>query len=301
MPKNSNGEKNVRRPAPRGRVTVLVSLSAILILVLSCLAGATTISAKSASQYDVATAIASAINGDTLIIPAGTATWTRTLPVRKAITIQGAGVGVTIIKDNVQNGQLISIDLVAGKLTRLTGIEFQNGGRVNTGLAPGGVIHVSGSNTDGSQFRFDHSAWNRVNGALVCDTVIGVVDHNQFTQDSNAGTVIIYGTHWNGGDYGDSSWAAPTGFGSSEFLFIEDNTWLGVLPSFVMPMTDAFGGARFVVRHNQIHDCFVANHGTESTGRTRGVRAMEVYNNTFAGTNRNRFVGGARSGCLVFH
>jgi hypothetical protein len=131
--------------------------------------------------------------------------------------------------------------------------------------------------------------------------VIGVIDHNQFTQDCNAGTVITYGTHWKGGNYGDGSWAAPTNFGSSQFLFIEDNTFNGVLPPFVMPMTDAYGGARFVVRHNQINDCLVANHGTESTGRTRGARAMEVYNNTFAGTNLNHFVGGSRSGSLVFH
>ena len=34
----------------------------------------------------------------------------------KAITLRGAGVGATIIRDAVQNGQLISINLVAGRL-----------------------------------------------------------------------------------------------------------------------------------------------------------------------------------------
>src|SRR5262245_22270076 len=45
----------------------------------------------------------------------------------------------------------------------------------------------------------------------------------------------------------------------------------------------------------------VGGHGTESTGRIRVVRAVEVYNNTYAGTNQNYFVGGIRSGIVLFH
>src|SRR6266513_4088097 len=114
MPKDSKGEGNVRRSTPGPRVTALVSLAATLILALSRLAGATTINANSAAQSDVAAAIASATNGDVVSIPGGTVTWTRTLRVRKGITIQGAGVGVTIIKDSVQNGRLIAWSLAAG-------------------------------------------------------------------------------------------------------------------------------------------------------------------------------------------
>jgi hypothetical protein len=205
-------------------------------------------------------------------LPIGTFTWTTTVTISKAITLQGVGIGQTIVKDGVQSGPLVRWSLAAGLPSRLTGIEFQDGGRINTAI--GGTIHVNGSNTNGSQFRFDHNAWNRVNGTLLCDTVIGVIDHNTITQYVNAGTVWIYGSHWNGADYGDGAWAAPTGFGSSQFLFIENNVFNGVHPPFVMPMTDAYAGARFVVRHNQINDCFVTNHGTESTGRTRGARAL---------------------------
>jgi len=35
--------------------------------------------------------------------------------------------------------------------------------------------------------------------------------------------------------------------------------------------------------------------------RPRGGRAMEVYNNTFIGTNLNKFVGNVRSGGVLFH
>ena len=62
-------------------------------------------------------------------------------------------------------------------------------------------------------------------------------------------------------------------------------------------------GARFVVRHNTIFkNGVIANHGTESTGRVRGGRAMEVYGNIFTGTDLNRFVGGVRVQAeVLFH
>ncbi|HSS15744.1 MAG TPA: hypothetical protein VLQ29_02030, partial [Candidatus Dormibacteraeota bacterium] len=70
-----------------------------------------------------------AINGDTITLPAGTFTWSTTLTINKAITLQGAGIGATIIKDHASNVKLIAGSLVASQQTRITGIEFQDGGR----------------------------------------------------------------------------------------------------------------------------------------------------------------------------
>ena len=54
-------KRNVRHsPAQAPRVAALISLAATLILTASGLEGATTVNAKSASQSDVAAAIASA-------------------------------------------------------------------------------------------------------------------------------------------------------------------------------------------------------------------------------------------------
>src|SRR5438067_2013866 len=217
MSTNPRPGRNLRRfPTPTSRVTALVSLAATLILTASGLA-ATTINAKSASPSDVAAAITSAADGDTVTIPSGEASWTRTLQIKKGITIQGAGVGATIIKDSVQSGQLIRWTLAPGYPSRLTGIEFQDGGRVNTIDAPGGVLHVDGSNTNGSTFRFDHCKWNNLNGSTVFDTVIGVIDHNTFVLDRFGCAIYPYGSHWDGQDYGDGSWRAPTNYGSSQF------------------------------------------------------------------------------------
>ena len=293
-------EPNVRGSVPGPGVTALVLFSAILVLTVARLEGATVINANSASQSDVAAAIGSATNGDTIIIPAGTATWTRPLQVTKGITIQGAGTGVTIVKDGAQKGSLIDWTLAAGYRSRLTGIEFQDGGRIDTANAPGGMLHVDGSNTNGATFRLDNCKWNNLNGVPVFDTVIGVIDHNIFIQDRNQTAIYIYGSGWDGRSFGDGSWAAPTRFGSSQFLFIEDNVFTHT-GSYTRAVTDAHAGARFVVRHNAIFDAFIGNHGTESTGRVRGSRAMEVYQNAFTGTNLNRFIGGTRSGCAVVH
>ena len=47
--------------------------------------------AKSVSLSDVHAAIRAATDGDTVTVPAGTATWTATLNITKNITLQGAG------------------------------------------------------------------------------------------------------------------------------------------------------------------------------------------------------------------
>jgi hypothetical protein len=240
-------------------------------------------------------------NGDTIILPAGIFTWTTGVVISKAITLQGAGVGRTIIRDGVQNGQLVLWSLVAGFPSRLTGIEFQDGGRVTTANAPRGVLHVDGSNTNGSSFRWDHCKWNDLNGYPVFDTVIGVIDHNSFSKLSKRDTIYVYGSRWNGRDYGDGSWAAPTGFGSSQFLFIEDNTFTSNDPVHLDVITDALAGARFVLRYNAIHNGYPTDHGTESGGRIRGSRAMEIYNNRYTGTGIANFVGGSRSSRVLFH
>src|SRR5439155_26228539 len=99
----------------------------------------------------------SAQNGDTITLPAGTFIWTTGVHITKAITLQGAGVATTIVKDDVQSpAQLVQWTLAAGQLSRLTGIEFQDGGRSPTANAPGGIFRVDGSNTNGSSFRWDH-------------------------------------------------------------------------------------------------------------------------------------------------
>jgi len=73
----------------------------LTLLGIQNVAHAATISARSPSFTDVSSAIASAREGDTVLVPSGTATWTSTVDVRRGITLQGAGVDKTIVIDDV--------------------------------------------------------------------------------------------------------------------------------------------------------------------------------------------------------
>src|SRR5712691_2761772 len=89
----------------------------------------------SVAEADVATAISNASDGDTVTVPAGTATWSSQLTITKNITLQGAGVGQTIINDNSpksgSNPHLVLAMLTGDKpLFRLTGFEFVGGSTV---------------------------------------------------------------------------------------------------------------------------------------------------------------------------
>src|SRR5882724_10248631 len=89
-------------------------------------AEATIINAASPSQIDVTTAVALAVDGDTVIVPAGKAAWTSTLTITKGISligqtttnsVAGTAVDSTIIQDNVTrpNAALIIVTTSGSK------------------------------------------------------------------------------------------------------------------------------------------------------------------------------------------
>ena len=104
--------------------------------------------------------------------------------------------------------------------------------------------------------------------------------------------------------YGDNAWALSEGYGSSNFLFIENN--LFNTPGCCENEGTAGGlteqgGGRVVVRFNTFQNMDGLNfsmgwHGTESGGRPRrSTRAFEYYENTWscaAGTSCNSVAGG---------
>ena len=83
-----------RRRRFLGRLLAIAFIAAVIP------ARASTINAASAALADVAAAINSAANGDTVFIPAGTATWTSGISVSKNIQIVGAGSGRIIAYDD---------------------------------------------------------------------------------------------------------------------------------------------------------------------------------------------------------
>ena len=269
-------------------------------------AGATIINAASPARGDVVAAITSAVDGDTVLIPAGTVAWTSAISISKAITLRGAGIGQTILQDAIPDANsdtltdsaMLSWILVANKTSRMTGIEFRNAPNHNT-INYNGVITISGSNTDSRRMRVDNCKFNNLRGANLFTTdVLGVIDHCTFIPQGGTIPVYVYHTNWNGVPNSDGSWADSAHWGTDKFLFVEDCTFnLPVMYAIV----DAYRGARYVIRHNTINNGEIEAHGTDSGGRPRGCRAIEVYNNNFTGNGAFDIIVNIRSGSALIH
>jgi hypothetical protein len=284
-------------PLPHSNTRMKI-LYIILGLCFSGYAYSATINAVSPARADVETAYTAASNGDTILIPSGTATWETRLVIEKSITLQGAGIGQTIIRDGVTNPaaeQLMQWTLVASNTSRLTGIEFNDNGR------PAGqpyIITFQGSNTNGSQLRVDHCKFDNLKGfALVPEDIIGVIDNNYFTNNTGI-PIYVFHRNWNGYALASGSWAAASGFGTSQFLFIENNTFIA---GSSMAAFDCYAGARVVFRYNTCSKAFLEVHGTDSSGIWRGGRAFEVYNNTFSDETVGDYIINGRSGVFLVH
>jgi hypothetical protein len=251
--------------------------------------------AASGSAANVLTALNAAGTGDTVAIPPGTSNWSTqvswTAPADALLLGAGSlvttgGGDATIITDNyASNGAILDITTNASGTFRVAGITFTGGtGTVKDG---GGFVYLHGSST---QARIDHNHFDKRtyspqnNGkiAVIGGTNMGVFDHNSLHFGTGIGWIHIV----NGGSTGDSNWAAATGFGSSTFWFLEDNTmvsdedtnhrWLSVL-------TDCHTGGRFVARYNTLEATAIAQtHPTGHAGHDRGCRAHETYGNTVA-------------------
>src|SRR5439155_21897597 len=132
---------------------VLSSVLAVLFVGASSAMQARIINAASPSLADVRGAIASAADGDTVIVPAGTAAWTSALTIKKGITIQGqttvnSDTGVcndlTILQDNFPAGYtggegFFHCTVNTGQFLRITGITFTNAPG-NTAIQANGLI-----------------------------------------------------------------------------------------------------------------------------------------------------------------
>ena len=336
-----------------------VTLAAVAMLTDGRVNGAT-VGAKSPSLGDVESAIGSAHEGDTVIVPAGTASWASTLTITKGITLKGA----TSIADSISNpvvtdetvildelprrsprnwrgrqqsspgreqgsleGQrgpselqqdlqgrppgaggfrnngfaraqgrkgmawggeggpnmgrmpaIINAVLKPTQSFRLSGFTFRYGSATNH--ADNGGVHLTGSCPSA---RIDHCHFDQLYAnpfIMTRGQIYGVVDHCVLDERPRSQAFQVWHDGWGGHRFGDGSWADVTYFGSEKFLFIEDNT-LRNAHGYKSNGVDAYGGGRYVFRHNYLVDTPVGGHGTETSGRSRGVRAIEAYNNTF--------------------
>jgi hypothetical protein len=276
--------------------------------------------AASASESDFLAALPSSGNSNATVvvnIPTGSASWTTpisyTVPSAVTnLTIQGntsivwtgtAGTSSyayavtdrSIIQDSYSSNNPILTITINGANTvfRMTGLTIE-GGRVGSSSdGKYGIFQFSGNT---QHFRLDNNHFNNLtyspstSGAMVrvYGSVVGVMDHNVLDLGANNSTTTNGFQAFDPADdtigNGDGSWANPTGWGTSKFLFMENNFYNGGAPD------DCADGARFVMRYNTINAAYVGvqSHGTKSpAGPTRGCRAYEVYHNYFTAPGNN--------------
>jgi hypothetical protein len=270
---------------------------------------AATITAASCSGANVLTAINAAVDGDTVVIPScpGGVSWTTTITVTKGITIQGAGIGTTVLLDDVSKGTssacggsnpMIMFTAASPKKWRLTALTIR-GSIPDSFQCNAGHVIVTGTS---KAWRIDHVRLEnqQTSGIRVYGDTWGLIDHSQFQGSHQNGVIVGHGS-WGGGSFGDGSWAEQLYLGTEKAIYIEDCTFTDDSPIGAGAF-DAFDGARVVFRYNTA--AFIATHGTESSGRRRGVRSYEIYNNTFDATGLGASVFTAiylRGGTGVIH
>lgn len=252
---------------------------------------------------------APAVDGDLVNIPAGTASWTNTLSITNGITIAGAGIGVTIILDDVPlnpstgAAQNIKGVFTPGQKFRLTGITFRKGTKALKAL--NGVIGMNGITAPTGSIHIDHCEFDQhYNDSFIqfFGWIYGCIDHCIFEARKGAGmqSILVEHTQWGGGanNYGDGSWAEPAYYGTEKAIYMEDNQFVNLGTAQTNGGLDCYGGGRYVARFNSFSNTVAVNHGTESPGRLRSSRSMEIYGNNFFFTF-SATVGQSRGGGLL--
>ena len=198
----------------------------------------------------------------------------------------------------VNHGSLLKATIPAGKSFRLTGITFKNSPNLTT-TGGDGAIRVGSTGGLVTNARIDHChfyhlAW----GAMlqVSGWTYGVDDHNLFEGASHSHYITNGST--NGHTNGNGAWTDFPYYGSDKFWFIEDNTIKGIGVSTVSGGVDCLHGGRYVARHNYWQNATPNGHGTEGWAE-RGMRTVQVYNNTFFWTIPPS--GSQRSGTSIWH
>jgi hypothetical protein len=264
-----------------------------------------TSTAASPSLPDIQAAITAAADGDTVVIPAGTGTWTAKLELKKGITLAGqttvAGAGTkspTINALTTIDGASAAVMIMInpGQSARITGLKFTGGGGDYT-IRPSGKFSQPVKN-----IRIDHCYFDHMNSAKVISPAgwtYGVVDHCVFDFTDGymfVGEEATYGAPTN--CCGNGAWADFPWFGTDKFWFLEDNTFR-MTGSGTHGLTDTVSGSRFVYRHNYSLNTYPQDHGTEG-GTWRYDRCKEIYNNQFDFTQGPTNIG-QRGGSSLMH
>ena len=275
--------------------------------------------AATCNRNDVLAALPAPGNTNTTVtvtVPSGTCLWTSppgplvygapstltTLTVQGQTNCTGSGdpasnnlscADNTVIVDNAGGGAAQLLFIAArgavnstNTSLRITGFTFNSG---TAGSRGNGRLNVSAG---GGNVRVDHNHFNDVPGTngqtnplYVGDCSRGVVDHNIFNSNGLSGfSIAVYNGNGCGGKpNNDYTWSIATGFGTSDFLYVEQNLFTDPSVSGAAQANDCIFGGKQAWRFNtQTNGAHIQTHPTLGGGNSRGCRATEYYGNTLS-------------------
>jgi hypothetical protein len=288
---------------------LVLSFALLLSPLFARVAQANTITAASCNVSDVQTAINAANNGDTVIIPNGSCSWSNGITTTKQIWIRAqnytptsGGTGTRSVTIT-NNASVPLFGLTSGNIfnVRLSGIRFNEGTGTNNHL------RLSGSGTkvpliDDDYFEIKNRFGNNPDAAAIAWTSLGGVMWNAMLQGVGGGlggqccpegaSLLINSPRlW----YSNSTLGSLDTNGDQN-IYIEDSTLkdFGQSP-------DIDDNGRVVIRHCLLDGTSSLTHGFTSAF---GGRHFEYYNDTFTTTSSSRNIAGryfwARAGTGVF-
>lgn len=284
----------------------------VLALFVPCLAIAgTTYNAADCEYATVSPLVASADDGDTVTVPAGSCTWDSSLSITKAITLQGGVGGTTAITSAYTSvGYTGLFDYVpatpdSGHRFRLTGFTFNNGGKCyffrayqttstpETIRVDNNIITVSGSYR---AFYIIGSFYGVIDG----NTVTGTSGASIAKAEGNDGVVVANRKQWG---------ILPRNYGTAENLYYEDNVFS--LDTGIMVSSGT--GGRYLFRYNTLTTTSSSQlaemHGNQPAGEyetdlggNSATMLVEIYGNSFDKTDGYfNLVFDQRGGKLLFY
>lgn len=239
-------------------------------------------------KASLTTCISSAVNGDTINVSAGSATWSGATTINgKKISIIGAGIGSTIITGNSFFITTIASTNTTVPSVRISGFTFVMGGNILTLEAAQGV-------------RVDHVAFSQTS-ALNCILSYGLgtsgptgrnwalFDHDQFTYCQQE---TLGGDFPNDGNSDNLSWSDADPSGTENVIDYETDIFINPDPSSggYFNCFDSYMGGAYVVRFSTLSGCRFEGHGLQGDN-SRGSRAKELYNNTICGNSPSVSLG----------
>jgi hypothetical protein len=236
------------------------------------------INAASCARADVQAAINLAQDGDTVMVPAGSCTWSGEITIHdKSVTVFGPGKDHITI--TVMDTAFILTAVPGGSnASRISGFRFD----VSNG-SYGIYLRCDEGQGCAQNWRVDHNEFTNHSGSSI-ETIFGygntacfpygLVDNNIFYD----ARMLIYGEAYDTG--GNSRWAEPLDIGTRKSLYVEDNTfYTTAYDGGYVNWIDGNVGSRYVFRFNTAYNAWTETHSVQGDDH-RAQRLWEIYHNT---------------------